>query len=154
MNTGKQHYLFPRVLIICPREASGGVDNPACRSLPVCLRSFWRRQRFRCCRSNFVVAAKRDSVTFGLRRQASPSTREQGRSQGRARARNVAADVSKQPHLFAAVWVTHRARDNLLLGCRPAFARTNPKVTEPLRGQKEVVARVAPTFREPVYQAL
>jgi hypothetical protein len=154
MNTGKQHILFPRIPIICPRVESEGVDNPAWAPSPGVPLLLERRQRFRLCRSNFVVAAKRGSVTFGLRRQACPSAKEQGRSQ-EEHVPGMSAPICPSSHIcVVAVWVTHRARDNLLLGCRPAFARTNPKVTEPLCGQKEVVARVAPTFREPVYQAL
>jgi hypothetical protein len=59
MNTGKQHILFPRVPIICPRVESEGVDNPAWALSPCVPAQLLRRKRIRLCRSNFVVAAKR-----------------------------------------------------------------------------------------------
>ena len=108
-----------------------------------------RRKTFRRSRSNGVVAAKR-LRDLRVRLQACPSINEPVKNQEEQVPRT---SVPICPSTSFRAWVTNRAPENLLLGCRPAIARTNPKVTEPLRGQKEVLGRVAHEVRGASYQA-
>src|SRR5919198_4909984 len=125
MNTGKQHDVFPRTLIICPRVAFKRVDNFTDGERPLRGCPLSTNGGKGSGRAGAINSCPRSgSVTFGLRMRACHLMKVQGRNQGE-QVPGMLAPMCPSTSLCARV--THRAPDNLLLGRRPRIRKDKPE---------------------------